>query len=90
MDSLRSLRWLGALLAAFGVVLTVLEPIGLIVFLTTWTSGPFYSWRELLYNLVVNVRNVFQRLGIGIALLALGLFLWIWSGRELHRSEQRP
>ena len=73
LDSLRLLRWLGALLAAFGVVLMVLEPVGLIVFFTTWTPGPFCSWRELLYNVVVNVGDVFRHLGIGMAMLAVGL-----------------
>lgn len=89
MGSLRLLHWLGALLAAFGVVLIVLRAMVVVIWLTTWGPGPFAGWRELLYYLVVNTEIVFLNCGAGIAMLALGLFLWLWAGRELARSEQR-
>ncbi len=90
MRILRLLRWLGALLAAFGVALIVLEPIILIYVLVLITPGPYHSLEDLLYSVIRNVQSAFYTLGVGIAMVALGLFLWHWTGREMARPQQQP
>lgn len=89
MAMLRLLRWLGALIAAFGAILIALSVITLAYALTA-CPGPITTWQEQLHYITANLEAILTRLATGLAMIALGLFLYLWTGRQLARTEQQP
>ncbi len=88
MGPSRLLQPLAALLAASGAVTITLEATALAV--GYWTPAPFPSWGHLLYYIVVNAQAILFSIGTGLAMIALGLLLYHWTGRHLARTKQQP